>query len=574
MVLICCIASALLIGGVLFYTYIYPRKKINLFVLLVLLSSIVCISIFRPGVYESGDFMIHIYRTIEFYHSLQEGQFLPSWAAGLNATYGYPLFIFNYPLPYYFISFFHAFGFSFILSMKMFLATNFILSGIFMYLFAKETFKNTVAAFTTAIFYLFAPYHLIDLHFKNVIGEILVFTILPLTFYFFQKLWKEKTGLWLALASLSVALLIMSHVVLALFSMILIFGYAIFLSRQKEHLLRTCIPLLLGSIATLYIWATPFFMTQYTMFSQATNFVYFPQFFELLYAPWRMGFLFQGHRGELSFLLGYTHILVILSLFFLFFRKMILSRYKTSILFWLVVLCLIIFLITPASKFLWGTFTFLKVTGSHRLLLLAAFVSSILAGYLSLHLLRRKKLLIILLFITVFSTILNWGHRRVIPAITEQHIISTVWKSTAHGEGHFYANSQYRSLKDPWFSKLPKTPIEFVSGVGEMKALKHNSLNHTYIINAKTPVTIRENTLYFPGWQIWSNDKQITAIPDGEGVTTFKLPKGLYYIDMRYQDIIIYKQLKMISLAGFISLLGYLCFMGVKKIIISKAFWR
>ena len=58
---------------------------------------------------------------------------MPSWAGNLNATYGYPLFIFNYTLPYYFISLFHFLGLSFINSLKVFLFSNMILSGIFMY---------------------------------------------------------------------------------------------------------------------------------------------------------------------------------------------------------------------------------------------------------------------------------------------------------------------------------------------------------------------------------------------------------------------------------------------------------
>lgn len=171
-----------------------------------------------------------------------------------------------------------------------------------------------------------------------------------------------------------------------------------------------------------------------------------------------------------------------------------------------------------------------------------------------------------LLFVTIFSTILNWGHRRVIPEITEQTLINTVWKSTANGEGHFYANSQYRSLKDPWFSKRPRDPIEFVSGSGEMKVLERTTTKHTYIISAFTPVRVKENTLFFPGWEIRSNNKIITAVPDGEGVTTFKLAKGLHYIEMRYEDVTIYKQLKIISIAGFISLVGYLCFVGIRRL--------
>src|SRR6266403_2106879 len=101
MVFINLIGSFVLICGILCYRYFYPKKPLNLFVLLLLISLLPLVSLLRPGDYESGDFNIHIYRIINFYRSLSEGHFLPSWAGNLNATYGYALFIFNYSLPYY-----------------------------------------------------------------------------------------------------------------------------------------------------------------------------------------------------------------------------------------------------------------------------------------------------------------------------------------------------------------------------------------------------------------------------------------------------------------------------------------
>ena len=204
----------------MFYKFIYPKKKINLFALLILISILPIISIVRPGDYQSGDFNIHIYRSIDFYSSLLEGNLMPSWAGTLNATYGYPVFLFNYTVPYYLISFVHSSGLSFITSLKIILSSTFILSGIFMFFFSKRIFKNDFAAFCSSIFYLFTPYHLIDLHFKVALGELVAFTILPLLFYFEHKLFYEKNKLfYLALSSLTCALLIMSHAILAVFSL-------------------------------------------------------------------------------------------------------------------------------------------------------------------------------------------------------------------------------------------------------------------------------------------------------------------------------------------------------------------
>ena len=192
MVFVNIISSLLLIIGIFTYKHFNPKKHINLFLILILVSILPVISIFRPGTYESGDFNIHIYRSIEFYRSLSEGIIKPSWAGEVNATYGLPLFIFNYSLPYYPISLFHFLGFSFIMSLKLFLAGTYMFSGAFMFIFTKKLFKNELAAFTSSVFYLFAPYHLIALHFKVVIGELFAFTLIPLFFFFIIKIVESK----------------------------------------------------------------------------------------------------------------------------------------------------------------------------------------------------------------------------------------------------------------------------------------------------------------------------------------------------------------------------------------------
>ena len=172
------IFSLVLFAGILIYRYIYPKKKINLIVLLILISILPLLSILRPGSYESGDMSINAIKTMSFYSSLREGHFIPHWAGNLNALYGYPLFVFTYPLPYYLAAFFHVFGFSFIDSIKCLLITAFIASGLTMYLFLKNEFGEK-AAFVGSICYLFSPYHLMDMQFRVDIGETLAFVFLP-----------------------------------------------------------------------------------------------------------------------------------------------------------------------------------------------------------------------------------------------------------------------------------------------------------------------------------------------------------------------------------------------------------
>lgn len=554
MIVVSIASSFMLFGGLFFYKRIFPKRKINLLLLLIFISVLPIISIFRSGVYESGDFNIHIYRTIDFYKSLSEGILFPSWAGNLNALYGYPLFIFNYTLPYYLISFFHLIGLSFILSMKLFLALNLILSGIFMFLFSKKVFGKDLPAFITSIFYVFAPYHLIDLHFKVVIGEILFFTILPLVFLFIEKL-KDKPTLRNALFfALSFAALIEAHVIIAIFAGILLIFYALFTFQKniyKDLIIYLSVGITTSLLISLPVWLGPLLLSKYSYTQNVIlGTAYFPTLKDLLYSPWRMGLLFQGSHGEISHLLGYAQIFVVISTMFFYLKNKMSAKIHSEALFWLISFFIVVFLILPYSKRLWELFPLLKVVGSHRLLILTAFISSILAGHLTLNM-RKHWAIYALATVTIWSTILNWGQRKVVPQINDSFLIANIWRSTAEEEAHFYANTKWVDVKNPWFSELPKNPIEITSGIGNAKSLTRTSTYHKYTVIAQTPLKIQENTLYFPGWKGLANGKEILLSPTSSGIIQTYLPKGNFSLEFMYRDIPIYKSLKVI---GFLTL--------------------
>lgn len=570
MVLVSAISFFTLICVLLTYRFVFPKRKINLFFILILASILPTISIFRIGAYESGDFNIHIYRIMAFYKSLSEGIIMPSWAAELNATYGYPLFIFNYSLPYYLVSFFHFLGFSFIASMKIFLASSYILSGIFMYFFTKNLFKNTLAAFTASIFYLFTPYHLIDLHFKVAVGELLTFTLIPLIFLFIHKLYVEKKIIFLISGSFFLALLFMSNALIAFFVVALVLTYSLFLATKQpynvKYLLQSLLLIFLSLILSIYVWAPPLIFSS-VLFTKNLPLIigYFPTIPDLLYSPWRMGFLFQGHYGEISNLIGYSQVFIIIAIFFSFISKRIPKNQKKDIFFWLLIIIFTIFLITSSSRSIWEHLSFVKAAGSHRLLLILTFCISVIAGYFVIMFKKKTILIWVLIVITISYTMLNWGHRRMIPEISDATLTKQLWKSTSESEGHYYANTKWVNVKNPWFSKLPNNRLEIITGIGQIKNLLRTSTLHKYTIIAKSPLKVRENTLYFPGWEAKLNGKILPIYPDSNGTISFNIPTGSYNLELIYNDSFPYRITKLVNLIGFIITLGSIIFLLLNK---------
>lgn len=559
MVVVNIIASALVLGGIVFYKFIFPKKKINLLVILLIISVLPVISIFRAGTYESGDFNIHIYRTIDFYKSLSQGVLMPSWGGDLNATFGYPLFIFLNPFPYYSISLLHLLGFSFINAGKVFLALSYVLSGIFFYYFARNEIKNSLAAFLGAIVYLFSPYHLVDLHFRAAIGEVSFFMALPLFFYCLSKFNKIGEKNWFILSSLALALMLYSHQALAVFSSLIIFPYFLYSSVHsntisfKKLFVLTTIPLL-GLLYSLYIWLPHLVYTKYTLaYLLSNSVVIFPKFIELLYSPWRYGFLFQGPKGELSFLIGYIQIFILLSSFFIFNNK----KNKPYILLWIFSSLIVLFMITPFSAFIWKAFPILNTAQfSTRLLLLLSFTIAMLSGYFATRYKKYTFVIYVIASFTIFSTILNWGHRRVIPEITDTTLIYNLPKSTSQGEGYCCMAQPKWTLPNPsWVSYKPSSHIEILLGNGEIKQLKRTQVVHEYQVKSNKNLIIKENTWYFPGWTLLIDGKKTQINYTNKkypGIITFNLPPGNHHIVLFYKDLDILSFAKTISLISIL----------------------
>lgn len=561
MVVVNLIASFILFFGGIFYLYVYPKKKINLFVLLLLISSLPLLSFLRQGDYESGDFNIHVYRIMSFYDSLKEGILMPSWASELNATYGNPLFIFNYSLPYYVISFFHFIGISFINSMKIYLGLTLYLSGIFMYLWVREITGNKLAAFTSAIFYIFNPYHLIDVHFRTTLGESTVFTLVPLQLYLLTKYLKAKKLVYFVSIALVSQLLFLAHPMIAGIFIGISALFILWTTNIKKGFKETFIAIgsmTLGAIGAFYSWFSFILYSRYFPPQPGGITWQFDKLYQLIYSPFRYGFLFQGPKGELAYILGYTQIIVVFLCIIFLIRKKIPQKLKNYFVFWLLTMFIILFFMTSLSKIIWIHFPMLLMLQSNRLLLPIALCTSVLAGYLAIslsHTWRGKAFVYLLIIITIGYTILNWGHRRVIPEISDEVLRKNVWISTVSEGPTYFLNNKWTDINNLWFTKLPKQHLEIAQGKGIVNEIKRTSTRHDYLINAQTPIIIKENTLYYPGWKLKSNYNNVLVYPGKRGIINAGLPSGLQYVELVYEDILPYKIAKIISISTFVILI-------------------
>ncbi len=571
MIIINIISTFILILLLFVYKFIFPKKNLPAIFLILLISLLPAINIFREGVYESGDFTLHIYEAMSFYRNLQEHVFIPRWGGELNATFGYPVFLFAYPLPNYLIAFFHFLGFSFIISLKLFLFISFVLSGISMLLFMKE-FISEKAGIVASIFYLFAPFHLVELNFRVAIGEILSLVFLPLLFLGIVKMMRQPSNKWFSLEAISLACLILSHqaVSLAFFPLLIFFMIFIYFIKKpnKQYLYYSFTAAFIGLLLGAYYWVPVIVEKRFTIDGLFPTTVSFNSFWDFIYSPWRYGLLFQGPEGELSMIIGYTQWIVIFIACYFLLTKRLVKKESHTLLFFTICFFVFFFMMQSISKPLWNILPLLKnFQFSYRLLAEEVFIVAIIAGIVSEHI--KETLLIMLCLVTIIYTGLNWGNRRVISAINDMTLRNNLAKSTFEGEGNGQSAPEWLPKQSVWMYRVPTQHAEILSGPGTIKELSRTTTLHRYIIQTRQNTTIKENTIYFPGWQVVVNGKKIPInyqSKNNPGVIAFSLEKGLYDVSVKFIDTPIRVASKLVS---FIALL-YLFIFSLNSSLMSS----
>src|SRR3989344_3800547 len=129
---------------------------------------IFCVSFIaiRP-IISSGYFPMHddtqVSRVITMGRALSEGQFPVRMVSDLGFGYGYPVFNFYGPLPYYFGGVIYALGVPALLATKLMFSVGIILPAILLYAVISGVL-GVPAAVVSSLLYLFAPYHAVQIY--------------------------------------------------------------------------------------------------------------------------------------------------------------------------------------------------------------------------------------------------------------------------------------------------------------------------------------------------------------------------------------------------------------------------
>ncbi|HCM37570.1 MAG: hypothetical protein UV61_C0002G0122 [Candidatus Gottesmanbacteria bacterium GW2011_GWB1_43_11] len=512
-----------------------------LFILLISLP--VIYQFLLPGYFPTHDGEWAVVRLAEMHREIKELQLPPRWAGYLNHGFGYPLFLFTYPLPYYLAEILYAVGFGLVSAVKLTFILTVVGSGVTMFLLAESQW-GVWGGLVAAALYTYAPYRFTNLFVRGSIGESLALVFFPLLFWLFDQLIQKPSSKLMIAGSLTLAALILTHNALAILFLPFFCVWLVFLLVQvkfsPEKVKILAVTLGLGLLLSAYFWLpailekSQIILSQTPLANKAEHFMTLP---ELLVDSWQFGVrppLFIGTGLLLA---------AILSLGSFFFGKPALKS-RLLVLVGLDILALI--MLFPISGFLWQLPFLQEIDFPWRTLSVATFLLAFTSGAIA-HL-RLGKVWVVLVIILGIG--LNSNLIRTLPRIYPS-------------DDYYQTNDATTTSADELMPigvrvkprNRPPEKVVLDSG-GSFRIEKNTSTSLKLQVNTPLPTKLLVNTVYFPGWvaQVDQKPSQIEVIPQ-TGLMALNVPEGAHEVKVDFTNTPIRQVADILSVSGVIVLI-------------------
>ena len=542
------------------------------FWLLIIILSIPAIkSLLVPGFFGASD-DLHIAWLYEMDQALKIGQIPPRFVPDLSFGFGYPLFNFVFPFPFYIAEIFHFSGFSLVDSIKLVFLISIPLSGIFMYLLIKKL-STSLLALAGAVVYMYAPYRATDIYIRGAIGEIISFIFLPLIALSIINIFpgknnKQNNFRWIAIGGVSIAFLILSHNITAYMFVPQVLLLVAFLTNKKyfsiKKYLNTILMFSLGLVISVYFWLPALIESRLMKYDTVFNFIdHFPTIRQLFTPYWGYGASVPGPGDGMSFFLGIVNIaiMIIAGLALVFYLKKYSFIQKRVLIWTFFIIFSSIFLMNHRSTVVWDNLPLIKYFQfPWRFLMATTFAFPLLV--IALDKFRLKNLISIVIIAITLITSKNYFQPEHFLGRSDEYYINRYIPTPVASTEYYSTQEEYLRLPKNTIIRPDKNyPIASVQPNQEIQINQINSLNSQLIIKADQDIIVDYYKYYYPGWQVLANGNPVKIYP-GEpfGQVSFNLPSGDYEVEIQYQEPVWKIIIDLISLAGLFTALILILF--------------
>ncbi|OGE64847.1 hypothetical protein A3I48_00360 [Candidatus Daviesbacteria bacterium RIFCSPLOWO2_02_FULL_36_7] len=528
--------------------------------LFIILFSVLGMKAFlHPGLFTAHDIWHQVVRLYYYFQAVNDGQFPPYWIGQLANNFGYPLFLFSYQLPWIIGTVFMKTGLDIATAIKTLFFLSYLASGITMYFFVNNLLKNRLSALLSGILYLWLPYHFLIIFVGASMGIAFVFTFLPLVLLGIHLL-KEERIIGIAVLSAGLSGIILSHIMhlVFLFPLILIFFFWEFISSSKKGIFLKNITfgLILTILLSSFYLIPAVYYNQFTRVHQETGFseLYKRNFInlnQLIYSKWGYGPIVNNAKnGESSFQLGLAQWISIIILVLLIVSRKLSRFYRNLGISILIIFATNVFLMLDYSKPIWNLLIkFTTVDFPFRLLLPTAFIASVSAGIVLVNIKKslRTFVFILLILVTIYT---NRNHINV-----NQYTnfpISTYLNIETEKTTNTY--NEYLPIKAN--GKLLDKPWDEIVGENISSSKMQQTTNLlSFNLNVTKEGTVSAGQFFFPGQNLYIDNRQIKFTADKEGRINFIISPGIHKIAVKYQETLLIAISKVLTIIGILIIL-------------------
>jgi len=528
-----------------------PGMKSTLGIVLVTLAIMAPTLIW--GMPSSRDLTNHFRFALPFYDSLRAGNFHPGWLAESNSGYGDASFRFYPPALYYLLACARmVFGDWFAATLVT--ATLLFALGGFGVFFWARSIGNEKTAMWAGILYTLAPYHLNQFFQSFMLAEFAGAAILPFVFAFIERVCQKRRARDIAGLAGSYAVLILTHLPLAVIASVALFVYAMVrLDWKRRWATFGCLTVsaAIGLAASSFYWIT---MLSELSWIRADRINPDPS------VNYRQNFILSSFSTD-SLNVWWMNILLLMTVAMfwpavaLYWRS---SRNQTengkAINALAAVLALTIFMATPLSRPLWNLirplqetqfpWRWLSITSMVCPLLLAAaipFWKKMMSG--------RQRLLIF------FAA----GTAAIAVAFSASHIIrEAFWLTPNQFEARLTEIPGSESVSQ-W---LPASAHEPFAKMNSAVAANGRSVEieswaperRVFRIGPGPAVEARIRTFFYPHWSATAGGQTLPVQADSDGAMLIAVPESAVTVTLEFREPARVRRSGALSLCGWLAI--------------------
>lgn len=495
------------------------------------------------GMPSARDLSNHFRFALPFYDELRQGNLYPGWLAESNGGFGDASFRFYPPALYYLLALARALTGNWYAASVLAFTLVSGAGALGVYLWTRE-FTSSQNAMWAGIFYSVAPYHVNQFFQALFLAEFAAAAELPFVFLFAERVCRHRRRKDIAGLAAAYALLILTHLPLAVIGSIALAFYALLRINRKEFgkaILALSISAGLGLAASASYWVT---MLSELKWIRADNINPDPSI------DYRRNFVLSSFSSD-SLNVWWMNILLLTTAAMFWPAIVLASRAArqqflqpakqpsgrlSAVAALTSLLAFTVFMATPLSRPLWKLVRPLQQTQfPWRWLALTSMAASVLLA-LSLPFWSRlaktqKRPLVMLALGTIAMSL----------AFTASHVVREArWLTPVQFEetlrGIPGSTGVYQWLPVWVHEPLPEMNTAVEAGDRDVTVTSWSAEKRSFQVSAGQSTEAHLRTFFYPHWHATAAGRELTVRPDQKGVLLVRLPNEATEVTVEFRE--------------------------------------